>query len=275
MNVGQILTDYLDGIGNTRLALRSPSVLVPFIVFGLIQAGLLTALAFFTTPALAPFMLPVVRLLGGDAAVHYPMHFVLLPRLWEPVYLPLVATLGFALWTRAVWIMVDHHEVGQRVRPRPMRSVMPSVLLVGVVFVAVSVGMGRLMGTVAGYAPAGLPARGALALAILVVAAAQSFLVYAPVVLRLRPVGAWRAVHASAHYTLRNFWPTALVVATVLAAHSPLDALIGTSHRVALAFHPETVYYLMLGSIGLEMVTAYVLFASVVGLALPEEGGLR
>jgi hypothetical protein len=31
----------------------------------------------------------------------------------------------------------------------------------------------------------------------------------------------------------------------------------------------------MLGSIALEVITAYVLFASVVGLALPEEGGLR
>ena len=275
MNVGQILTDYLDGIGNTRLALRSPSVMVPFVVFGAVQAALLTVLSFFDAPAIAPVMLPLVRALGGEPAIHYPMHFVLLPRLWEPVYLPLVATLGFALWTRAVWIMVDHHEIGERVPARPIRAVLPSVLLVGVVFVAVSVAMGRLMGAAAGFAPAGLPLRGALAVAILVVAAAQSFLVYAPVVLRLRPVGALQALRTSAHYTARHFWPTALVLATVLAAHAPLDALIGTSHDVALAFRPETVYYLLLGSIALEVVTAYVLFSSVVGLALPEEGGLR
>lgn len=275
MNVSQSLSDYLDGLANTRLGLRSPSVLVPFVIFGLVQAVLLTGLAFFDWPPLAPLALPIVRLLGGEPALHYPMHFILLPRLWEPVYLPLVATLGFALWTAAVWGMVDHHEVGRRIPARPLRAALPSVLGVGVLFVAISVGMGRAMGFVAGFAPAGPPAKLALALAIAVVAAAQSFLVYAPVVLRLRPVGALGALRASARYTARNFLATALVLATVLAAHAPLDGLIATSHRVATTFHPETVYYLMLGSIALEMITAYVLFASVVGLALPEEGGLR
>jgi hypothetical protein len=275
MNVSQILTDYLDGLANTRLALRSPSVLVPFVVFGLFQAVLLTLLAFFDWPPIAPVTLPLVRGLGGEPALHYPMHFVLLPRLWQAVYLPLAATLGFGLWTLAVWTMVDHHEIGQRIAARRFRSVLPHVLLVGVVFVAVSAGLGRVMGTLAGLAPYGPPARLALAGAILVVAGAQALLVYAPIVLRLRDVNALQAVRTSVRYALRNFWPTALVVATVLTAHMPLDAMISRSDRVALAFHPETVYYLLLGSVALEMVTAYVLFASVVGLALPEEGGLR
>jgi hypothetical protein len=275
MNVGRILTDYLDGLANTRLALRSPSVMVPFVAFGLIQAVLLTALAFFDWAPIAPVALPLVAKLGGEPAIHYPMHFVLLPRLWEPIYLPLVASVGFLLWTLAVWIMVDHHEVGREVRARRLRSLIPGVIGVGVLFVAVSAGLGRILGTLALQAPPGLPTRVALAAAIAVVAAAQSFLVYAPVVLRIRGVNPLAAVGVSARYAARNFWPTALVVATVLVAHAPLDAMIGTSHRVALAFHPETVYYLMLGSIALETITAYVLFSAVVGLAFPEEGGLR
>lgn len=275
MNVGAILTDYLDGLSNTRLAVRSPSVLVPFLVFGALQGVLLTGLAFFEWVPIAPVALPLVALLGGEPALHYPMHFVLLPRLWEPVYLPLVATVGFALWTLAVWIMVDHREVGERVPARPFRSVLPAVIGVGVLFVAASAGLGRALGALAGLAPPGVPSRIALVVAIALVAIAQSFLVYAPVVLRLRPVGALAAIRSSVRYTALHFWPTALVVATVLVAHLPLDGMISTSHRVALAFQPETVYYLMLGSILLEIVTAYVLFASVVGLALPEEGGLR
>ena len=275
MSVGEILNDYLDGLANSRLALRSPTVLVPFVVFGLLQAFILTFLAFFDWTPIAPVALPLVERLGGEAAIHYPTHFVLLPRVYEPVYLPLVASVGFALWTLAVWIMVDHHEVGQRIPARPFRAVLPGVIGVGVLFVAVSAGLGRLMGALAGLAPPGLPSRVALAAAIALVAVAQSFLVYAPVVLRLRNVNALRAVAASARYASRHFWPTALVVGTVLLAHLPIDGMIGASHRVVLAFHPETIYYLMLGSIALEVVTAYVLFASVVGLALPEEGGLR
>jgi hypothetical protein len=117
--------------------------------------------------------------------------------------------------------------------------------------------------------------RSLLAGGVVVVAGVQALLVYAPVVLRLRPVNALDAVRVSARYAARNFWPVALVVATVLAVHMPLDAMVGMSHRIALTFHPETVFYVMLGAIGLEVVTAYVLFAGVVGLALPEEGGLR
>ncbi len=275
MNVGQILTDYLDGLTNARLALRSPSVLVPFVVFALAQAALLTLLAFFDWPPAAPVLLPLVRGLGGEPAIHYPMHFVLLPRMWEPVYLTLVATLGFGLWTFAVWTMVNHHEVGQRIAGRRFASVLPSVLAVGIVFVAVSAGLGRILGTLVERVPSGMPSRVVLGGAILVVAAAQAMLVYAPVVLRLRDVNAMQAIRASVRYASRNFWPTALVLATVLAAHIPLDAMISRADRVALAFHPETVFYLMLGSIALEMVTAYLLFAAVVGLALPEEGGLR
>jgi hypothetical protein len=179
------------------------------------------------------------------------------------------------LWTFAVWTMVDHHEVGQRTTGRPFRTVLPSVVMVGVVFVAVSAGMGRVMGTLAGLAPPGPASRLALAAAILVVASVQALLVYAPIVLRLRNVNAMGALRASVRYASHNFWPTALVIATVLAVHTPLDAMVGASHRVALSFRPETVYYVMLGSVALEMVTAYVLFSSVVGLALPEEGGLR
>jgi len=275
MKVSRALNDYLDALSNSRLALRSPSVLIPFFVFGLLQCCLLTLLAFFNWRPVAPMMIPVVSLLGGETALHYPMHFVLLPRLWEPVYLPLAATVGFALWTRAVWIMVDRHEVGQRVAARDFRSVLGQVMGVGIVFVGVSAGLGRGLGALAALAPAGLPSRAALAVGVVAVAGVQALLVYAPVVLRLRPVNALEAVRVSARYAVRNFWPAALVVATVLAVHLPLDGMIGMSHRVALTFHPETVFYVMLGSIGLEVVTAYVLFAGVVGLALPEEGGLR
>ncbi len=275
MNVAQVLTDYLNGLAGARVALRSPTVIVPFVVFGLVQAFILTFLAFFDWLPIAPVAFPIVELLGGEAALHYPTHFVLLPRIYESVYLPLVATLGFALWTYAVWAMVDRHEVGQRVKTRPFRTLLPGVLVVGVLFVLVSAGLGRSLGALAGMVTPGPAARAAMAAAILVVAAAQSFLVYAPVVIRLRGVGAISAVRSSARYTARNFWPTALVVATVLLAHLPLDVLIASSHRIAFRFAPEVIYYLMLGSIALEVVTAYVLFASVVGLALPEEGGLR
>jgi hypothetical protein len=276
MNLTQTISDYLDGLANTRLALRAPSVFLPFAVFAALQCAFLFLLASFTAAPLAPFMVPVIERLGGEEALHYPMHLVRMPAMYQKVYLPLVATVGFALWSYAVWLMVDRHVVG-RTRPRrPFARALPHVLLVGVVFVGVSTGIGAAMARVSSGMPDQLMlARGLVALGVLVTAAVQAFLIYTPVAMRLTDAPAWRAVRTSARYAARRFAPTVLVLATVLCAHIPLDLVLAQSHRVAFRFHPESVLHFLIGSVILEMFTAYLLFAATTELALPEEGGLR
>ncbi len=275
MNVTRILSDYLDALTNVRVAFRSPSVFVPFLAFALVQIVVLTLLAFFPSPELAPVMVPVVRFLGGEAALHYPAHFSLLPEVFHRVYIPLVALLGFALWTLGTWSMVDHHEVGQRIAPRARAARIPDIILIGIVFTAATVLMGRAVGFVAAFLPARVPAAAVAVVGITLVAAVQTLLVYAPVVIRLRGVRAPGAVLTSARYARRHFGATALVVATVLVINAPVDILLANANRLVLRFTPEIVYQVMIVAIVLEAVTAYVLFAGVVGLALPEEGGMR
>ncbi|MCI0453094.1 MAG: hypothetical protein L0Z51_12045, partial [Candidatus Latescibacteria bacterium] len=145
----------------------------------------------------------------------------------------------------------------------------------GVVFVGVTVGLGRGLATLTANLPGGMIARAGTFAVIAITAGAQAFLVYAPVALRLRGGGALAAIRASARYALRHFGATAMLVATVLLAHLPLDGLIAKADVIAARFHPEAVFQLMLASIVLEAITAFVLFAGTVGLALPEEGGMR
>ncbi|HXV13719.1 MAG TPA: hypothetical protein VEC56_05895, partial [Candidatus Krumholzibacteria bacterium] len=70
MNLARAIDDYLDALSAARLALRSPSILAPFLLFGLLQCVIITMLAFFTSRPLAPFMPPVVGALGGEASLH-------------------------------------------------------------------------------------------------------------------------------------------------------------------------------------------------------------
>ncbi len=275
MNVTRAIDDYLDALANARLGLHSPSILVPFLAFGLLQGVLVTLLAFWTSGPVAGFMPTVVAALGGDASLHYPTHFVLLPAAYRRLYLPLVATVGFALWSLGVWSVVAHHEEATRVGPRSFRKTLPSLVVVGIVFVVVTVAAGRGLGLVAAKLPGGLVARAGTMGVIATTAAAQALLVYAPVVLRLRGGGPLRALRASARYALANFGATALLVATVLLANLPLDGMIANADGIAGRFHPEAVYQLMIGSVVLETLTAYLLFAGAAGLALREEGGMR
>jgi len=275
MDLTRTANSYLDGLANMRLVFSAPSVLVPFAAFGALQCALLVLLAFFTASPIASFMVPVVHALGGADSLHYPLHFVRLPEVYQRIYLPLAATVGFAAWSAGVWVMVDHHVVG-RSRPRPsFRSALPHVVGVGVVFVGTSVVVGYGLGAVAAMLPPGHAAQAAVAASVAVTACVQTFLVYTPVVLRLRGGGALPAVRASVRYAAQNFAPTLMVVVTVLEAHAPVDVLLARSAGIASRFQPELVFYTLLGSALLEVFTAYLLFASTTALALPEEGGIR
>jgi hypothetical protein len=275
MNVNRILSDFLDALGSTRVALRSPTVLLPFVVFGVIQMIVVWALASFPNRALAPVLVPLMHTLGGEEALHYPQHFILLPDIFHRVYIPLVAVVGFSLWTLAVWWIVDRHEVGRRLPAPPFVRRLPDAILVGVVFTAVSVALGRAVAMGVSRMPPGIVATVATIGGMLVIACAQALLVFAPVVLRIRGVHALEAIRVGVRYAARVFGSTLLIVFIVLLVHAPLDYLIGDARNVAMHFRPETVFYLQLLSIALEIFTAYLLFSTVVGLALPEEGGLR
>jgi hypothetical protein len=159
MNLALAIDEYLDALGHARLALRSPSILIPFLAFGLVQCALLSLLAFFTWTPAAWATIPVVKALSGEPALHYPTHFVLLPSTYRLVYLPLVATVGFAAWSFAVWSMVAHHEVGMRTQARSFRAALPNIIVVGIVFVGVTVGLGLGLGLVTASVPAGIPSR--------------------------------------------------------------------------------------------------------------------
>lgn len=275
MNFASAIEHYLDALNNARIAIRSPSIALPFVAFGLIQCCLLSLLAFFTWPPAAWAMIPVVKALGGESALHYPTHFVLLPSTYRIVYLPLSATIGFAAWSLGVWMMVAHHEVGMRTPARSFRAALPAILAVGVVFVGVTVGLGKGLGLLAAYLPERIPAGLATPVVVVAIAVSQAFLIYAPIILRLQGGGPLGAIRNSARYARRHFGATAMLIATVLFAHVPLDALIAKSDAIAARFHPEVVFQLLIASALLEVATAYVLFAGIVALALPEEGGLR
>lgn len=275
MNLARIIDEYLDALANARLAFRSPSILAPFIAFGLLQCGLIALLAFFTWTPTAGVMIAIVNALGGEPSLHYPTHFILLPATYRKIYLPLAATAGFALWSYAVWLMIEHHEAATRMGRRSFRAALPGVVVVGLVFVGVTVGLGRGLGTLAAYLPAGIPARAGTLLVVAVTASAQALLLYAPIVLRLQGGGPLGAVRNSIRYALRHFGATAMLVATVLLVHIPLDTLIANSESIVARFRPEAVFQLLIASAVLEAATAFVLFAGAVALALPEEGGLR
>jgi hypothetical protein len=274
MDIGRELDRYFDALAAARAPFRAPGAVTPFVFFALLQVVILLAMSMFTVPWLAPVMVPVMRTLGGEESLHYPIHFISLPAIYQRIYLPLVASVGFGFWTFAVWKLVDGHRYGtQRGRP-PFRPMLGHAMLIGVLFVGTSVLVSHGLSSLVTPKTPGMVVKLLLLVSVALTAAVQTFLVYAPVALRLRGENAWRALRTGARYARRNFLSSALLITTVLLVHLPLDFLLARADRVAARFSPETVLQLMLGSVTLEMVTAFVLFAGVTELALSREGGL-
>ena len=68
------------------LALRS-TIWLPFLLVGGVQTAVLLIVVSFHCPAVLPVGLPLIRLLVGDAAAHYPVLYYALPAMFFRVNL--------------------------------------------------------------------------------------------------------------------------------------------------------------------------------------------
>jgi len=87
------------------------SLFFPFLLFAILQAGLLLLLIFFYLPPISGLLIPLIRQLSREPALHYPQFYFFLPGLFSQIngwlLNPLIgwlfvgaATLMFAGWYR-------------------------------------------------------------------------------------------------------------------------------------------------------------------------------
>ena len=91
MKLIESLLDYLWSLREARGMLKAPNTLLPFVVFVAVLAVWLISCTFFTIPPISTLMVPVIEKLSGDHSLHYPMHYILLPRTYNLIYLPFVS----------------------------------------------------------------------------------------------------------------------------------------------------------------------------------------
>lgn len=252
--------------------LRSPSVAAPFLVLAALQFLVLVALSLFSVSPLSFVMVPIVERLGGEHALHYPMHLVLLPRVYHTLYLPLTAVVGFSLFGWAVTLIVGQYErrgveIADR-RRRSTASLVPSMVVTGLIFVsvitAVQLATSYLSGTVENVWARRLLALVGPAALILV----QVLLIYSVYFLVTRTSNPFQAVVKSVRFGLQRFVLTAMLVVTVLLVHLPVDFLLQRADKVVLKFDPGIVVVLLMAGIVVEILTNYFLFASTTSVAV-------
>lgn len=270
MKIRNVFLDYLKGLTEARLMFRSPGAFLPFVIFAALLCLVLFGLAFFLAPPISSLMAPVVEAIGGDRALHYPMHLIMLPDMYHLLYLPLTALVGFVLFGWGVFQMADtfQREGTKMDERRPFASAVPALMLIGIVYVAAATAPAMaaawLGSAVDNTRVTGLVTLGGILISI----GFQSLLVYAPMYVRTESQGALGALGRSARHASRHFFQTAMVIVTVILIHQPVDYLLRQPDKVVLKFRPELVIYLLVAGILVELVTTYLLFSATTGMAL-------
>lgn len=248
-----------------------PVIWLPFLLVVCVQAAVLLLLVLFHHRALLPFGLPLIRLLGGEGATHYPVLYYALPTMFFRVNLVIsvfvasiaggAATLLFA---RAFGFGEEHKAWNRALRCAPT-LIAVTLLVAGLLF-----GIAGL----ATFVPKELAlrsfevrwgTRGAMMILFILV---QSFLIYTTAWVVLMGHRIWPAIRDSVRVTLRTFLPTVIVVGIPVVLLFPFSYASGRVDLVANKLRPEVLVGLLSAQVVCQILVTFFLVGAITRLFL-------
>lgn len=251
---------------------------VPFLIVSGVQAFALLLITGFHHPILLPLGLPLIRLLVGDGAAHYPTLLFVLPTLFFRANLiieVLIASVAGGAAT-VLFARAFGSREATELNPHLLRRA-PVLMLVSLLIMAALLGLTVL----AGQVPRELLVRsrmvrwGVLLGEMGLIVVVQSFMAYTTAFIVLKGHGLWPALRDSVRVTWRTFLPTLVAVGLPQLLIFPFSFATSRVGLVADRLKPEIVT----GSIGVQIVVqllaAFLLMGAVTRLFLwrlePEE----
>jgi hypothetical protein len=248
--------------------MRQRQVWVPFAWVTVVQIALLILLTQFYEPVLSWFMLPFLRWIGSEQIVHYPQAYVALPALFSRtgVWLDwLVGSLIFGAAFLIIWRLAAGSEPGRPwseagsafgklllVRMPPFLFAL--FLLFGVPLILPR-GESELRGNTLRLVRYGT---------FLFGVCVEAIFLYAPLAVLLLRRSAGGALGEAFRLVGRVPIATFLIVLVPNLAQIPVAAVLRRSDAVVRTLAPETVAWLVLGSILLYALVNYLILASAV-----------
>lgn len=270
MNLNGVLRKYGYCWKETVAMMRRPRLLLPFFLLALCQACLLLCLVFFMKVPLSFFMVDMVRIVGGEAALHYPVHFLRLPYLYHVMVLP-IAVFGFVLYGWGVFMIADYFD-GTLLSARQYLDKIvwnvPSFLAIGILFTVLGMNAPYMLSLLARHID-----DSSLRFAVVLIAWAfgigvKAVLVYSTLFVKIYRDELPTAIRMSARFSAKRPALTVMILLTVWILHAPLEYLTEHPGSVAKQFGPERIAVLMFVGLLLEIFTSFYLFASTTCLAI-------
>lgn len=249
--------------------MRRPVLWVPFLLVAVVQFVLLALIVGFHKTAILPVGLPLVKLLGGEPATHYPVFYYALPTMFSRVNLAIALLVGSIAGGAATLLFAHFWGLGERKNAwkRSFRAA-PSLIPLTLLVIAILYGAGALVRLVPRETMLGDSAvrwgtrGGMLALFILV----QSFLGYGTAWIVLMGHKFFPAVRDSIRVAGITLLPTLLVVALPALILFPVSYATGRIDLIADKLRPETTLALVSLQIVLEVFCTFILAGALTRL---------
>jgi len=275
MTAETTIRKYADGWTATIVLAKSPVVWMPFAILAALKTVPLVLLYYFWKPPFSGFMIPAIRSLFGEGAVHFPAGVLRLPDMYTVVDMAGTVAFGFVLMGWSVVMMTDRLE-GNSVHFNrdivPTLFFVPALLVVGFVFAAGVQGVPALISHVSESITRPKLQMLLTLLGLGVSLVVRGTIAYTPAHLVLSRGRVFAAMGKSYRDARTWSWLTAMIVLTGWVIKAPLDYLISHPGRLMQSWGPDSVFAVLLVSVFLETLGLFYLFASATSIVIGKTG---
>lgn len=255
--------------------LGRPDVWWPVATLSGLEVALVLLMLGFASPLVLPVALPLVRLLGGETATHYPAHLYALPAMFEEAMrVPRALLLPIVAAAVSLRFAVFYGVLARDVSPSLGRSTLLPLLTIGALVLAVPAAIDALLELAASrVVPSLAAARPRVSATVTVLT--FGLLVYAVCAIALRRKGLFGAFREAARRASSFAVPTILIVAVPLALLHPLAVALPRADLQGASLRPELTIVLLAIRIALEAVVIVLVMGASTRLFVTRRGDRR
>ncbi len=238
---------------------------LPFALYAVLQLLVLAGLVFFTTPPFSLIFLPLQRALYGEAVLHYPNNFIVLPQLFDTLNIVLSGLVGIlTIGSATLLFFSNSREKPANINIAPVRKryfhlfaawIGETALVLGIVYGFV-------------WLAAKLPSLGVYLtpLRIVGVVLVSSIFAFTTALILIEKKPFFVALPQSARIFASYSILTLVLVGLPSVAQLPVHLVLSNVVTLVRRLNPETIAFVIGAGVILSMIANYFIVGTITNL---------
>jgi len=245
-----------------KTLLSNRIILLPFVIIGLINSIVLSLIFLAPQPPFSYLLAPPIRVFWGDKFLHYPVNFILIPKLFNYAHIFTSATIGVLMAALAIGML---KEAKSGNKPQMLINLIYALkrffalFSVWLITFIIAAGVYRIPTLFSGIVDSSI-FKILFFISYFIVALVEVAFIYAPPAIIIEKKGIISGIKQGLLFTKRKFLTTLLLVMIPAILYLPLLVLRTKSAVLMNQFFPEiTLIVLGLGIIGSVIINCLII----------------